>query len=188
MRKAVENNICPFCGDKIVTDELRKSLSELDTVLIFLLEKFETETLDYLKDRYGISNRPNTHKPVKSYEDDDQYSSDEDDDGEDIENSDLPLSEKLKNKRFRKKYMAASKITGKPTNEFASAMGDDPRHEVDDNDSYVNEGNEVDSALERKLLALASKKASAGGGKGSDLEKLESMVSKSKKSFSPPSF
>lgn len=191
MRKAVENNICPFCGDKIVPDELRKSLSELDNVLIFLLDKFETETFDYLKDRYGITNRPQgparTSRPV-SHDEEEDY-----DDSHDVDDDDIPLNEKLKNKNFRKKYLAANKIKGTtPVNEFASMMGQEDddlrRSSRDDDDYYVNQGNEVDAGLERQLAALAAKKASGGKSTDSDLEKLEKMISKSKKAFSPPSF
>lgn len=180
MRKAVENNICPFCGDKIVPDELRKSLTELDLILHFLLDKFKTETLSYLKDQYQIGERS-----APKYE---EHSSSDESDSVPAEAFDkLPLTEQLKNKVFRKKYMAAAQIKGTPKNEYMANIPDTyEENPVDDVDEYVNQGNEVDSKIERQLLAMSAKNGS--NQRKSDQELLEAMVEKSKKPFSPPSF
>lgn len=199
MKKAVEKNLCPFCGDKIVPDELRKSLTVLDSTMEFLLQKFETETLDYIKDKYslvsksslmnsGFAKRTSNSRGKSS----DDMENDEDDDLESsIDDSDLSLTEKLKDKNFRKKYMLASKISGKAAvsnSDYESILkskdsDDEPRRSHRDEEDQVDD--DVDDSILRKLQSMANRKAS-GDPKSSDLEKLENLMAKTKKPFSPP--
>ena len=190
MKKAVEKNLCPFCGEKIIPDELRKSLIALDSTLEFLLQKFEAETFDYLKDKYSLVTK--TSHPIKQANSKRQEIDDDNDENdEEVDEKDLTLTEKLKDKDFRKKYMLASKISGKAAisnNDYeaiispGSEIPDEPRRKSRDEDP-IDDG--VDDSIMRKLQSLANQKA-GGNPKTSDLEKLEAMMAKTKKPFSPP--
>lgn len=188
MKKAVEKNLCPFCGDKIVPDELRKSLVILDSTMEFLLNKFEAETYDYIKDKYSLVQKSLNNQPAKRIQ-----KEDEDSDQSEPEDENLSLTEKLKDKEFRKKYLLASKISGKAAvsnsdyetvlnPKQASYQEDEPRSRYADDEP--DDG--VDDGVLRKLQQMANKKA-GNSSKSSDMEKLEEMMAKTRKTFIPPS-